>query len=79
LNVAVAVWIVPSLLFASAVMTPPPPLPYAVTTPAGAPRVPVVALLTGKMFGKAEIQVNVGEFVRSLTNGDVENVPIARN
>jgi hypothetical protein len=38
-----------------------------------------VLLLTGKTFGKAEIHVSVGEFVRSLTNGAVENVPIARN
>jgi hypothetical protein len=34
---------------------------------------------TGKTLGKEEIQVTVGEFVRSLTNGAVENVPTARN
>jgi hypothetical protein len=38
-----------------------------------------VLVLTGKTLGKAEIQVTVGEFVRSRTNGAVENVPIARN
>jgi hypothetical protein len=36
-------------------------------------------LLTGKTLGVAEIQVNVGELVRSLTVGELENVPIARN
>jgi hypothetical protein len=38
-----------------------------------------VLVLTGKTLGKEEIQVTVGEFVRSLTYGAVENVPIARN
>jgi hypothetical protein len=33
----------------------------------------------GKTLGKEEIQISEGEFVRSLTNGAVENVPIARN
>jgi hypothetical protein len=47
--------------------------------PAVAPRFPPVLLLTGKSLGKEEIQVNVGEFVRSLTNGALEKVPIARN
>lgn len=77
MNVAVAVCTVPSLLFASATMMP-LPAPYAVTIPAVAPRVPEV-LLTGKTLGTEEIQDSVVEFVRSLTNGEVENVPIARN
>jgi hypothetical protein len=57
----------------------PLPLPYAVTIPAVAPRLPAVLVLTGKTLGREEIQVSVGEFVRSLTVGEVENVPIARN
>jgi hypothetical protein len=36
-------------------------------------------VLMGKTLGVAEIQVRLGEFVRSLTVGAVENVPIARN
>jgi len=36
-------------------------------------------LSTGKTLGVAEIQVSVGEFVKSLTAGVPENVPIARN
>jgi hypothetical protein len=36
-------------------------------------------VLTGKTLGTAEIQVTMGEFVRSLMVGEVENVPIARN
>lgn len=35
--------------------------------------------MTGKTLGLAEIQVSMGEFVRSLTVGVLENVPIARN
>jgi hypothetical protein len=38
-----------------------------------------VLVLIGKSFGNEEIQVSVGEFVRSLTNGAPEKVPIARN
>jgi hypothetical protein len=47
--------------------------------PAVAPRFPAVLVLMGKSLGKEEIQVSVGEFVRSLVNGGLENVPIARN
>jgi hypothetical protein len=78
LKVAVAVWIVPSVLVASAMMVA-PPLPYAVTIPAEAPVFPPELVSTGKTLGKVEIQVSVGEFVRSLTYGAVENVPIAKN
>ena len=73
MNVAVAVCIAPSALVALAIMTA-LPFPYAVTIPAVAPRVPVVAVLTGKTLGTEEIQVSVGEFVRSLMVGVVENV-----
>jgi hypothetical protein len=55
------------------------PLAQALTMPAVAPTFPAVLVLTGKSFGNEEIQVSVGEFVRSLTNGAAENVPIARN
>jgi hypothetical protein len=78
LNVAVAVCIDPSLPVASAMMTA-PPVPYAVTIPAVAPKVPEVLVFTGKTLGAEEIQFSVGEFVRSLVAGGVENVPIARN
>jgi hypothetical protein len=76
--VAVAVWIVPSLLVASAIITA-LPLPIAVTVPALDPGDPAVLVFTGKLFGKVEIHVSVGELVRSLTVGVLENVPIARN
>lgn len=49
------------------------------TIPAVAPIFPALFVLTGKTLGKEEIQVSVGEFVRSLTVGAVENVPMARN
>jgi hypothetical protein len=55
------------------------PLAYAVTSPAVAPEFPPEFESTGKSLGKLEIQVVVGELVRSLTYGAVENVPIARN
>jgi hypothetical protein len=55
------------LLEAKALTTP----PFSVPAP------PVTLLLvTGKRFGSDECQVT--ELVRSLTVGDVENVPIAR-
>jgi hypothetical protein len=38
-----------------------------------------VLLLTGKTLGVAEIQVRLGEFVRSLRVGGTVNVPNARN
>jgi hypothetical protein len=47
--------------------------------PALAPRFPAVFVLMGKSLGKEEIQVSVGEFVRSLVNGGLEKVPMARN
>jgi hypothetical protein len=50
-----------------------------VTIPAVAPIFPALLVLTGKTLGEAEIQVSVGELVRSLTVGGAENVPIARN
>jgi hypothetical protein len=78
MNVAVAVCMLPSPPFASAVMVA-LPIPKALTIPAVAPSVPAVLVLTGKTLGTEEIQFNVGEFVRSLTVGAVENVPIARN
>ena len=78
MNVAVAVCIVPSLLVASAIITA-LPLPIAVTVPALDPGVPAVLVFTGKLLGMVEIHVSVGELVRSLTVGVVENVPIARN
>ena len=52
--------------FASAMMTA-LPLAYAVTIPALAPELPPVLVLTGKSLGKEDIQVRLGEFVRSLT------------
>ena len=54
------------------------PLPKAVITPAVVPELgaPVPLVLIGKILGAEEIQVT--EFVRSLTVGDAENVPIAR-
>jgi hypothetical protein len=66
LKVAVAVCIVPSVLLDSAMMVA-LPAAKALTIPALAPGPPPVLLLTGKSFGKDEIQVVVGEFVRSLT------------
>jgi hypothetical protein len=48
-----------------------------VTIPAEAPVFPPVLVSTGKILGKEEIQVT--ESVRSLTYGEVENVPIAKN
>jgi branched-subunit amino acid transport protein AzlD len=50
-----------------------------VTIPAVAPELPAVLVFTGKTLGTEETQVSIGEFVRSLTVGAVENVPIARN
>src|SRR5271167_4469973 len=47
--------------------------------PAEAPELPPELVLTGKTLGNAEIQVRLGEFVRSLTKGAVAYVPIARN
>ena len=47
--------------------------------PAVAPRDPPVLVLTGKTLGDEDTQLSVGEFVRSLTEGGVANVPIARN
>src|SRR5579863_2010150 len=41
------------------------------------PWVVLLLVLTGKIFGVEESQVTL--LVRSLTNGAVENVPIARN
>lgn len=76
LKVAVAVWIVPSLEVASAMMVV-PPLPYAVTIPAEAPVFPPVLVSTGNILGKAEIQVT--ESVRSRSYGALEKVPIAKN
>jgi hypothetical protein len=46
--------------------------PFSVPPPGG----PLLLLVTGKTFGPDVIQVT--EFVRSLTVGVVENVPIAR-
>ena len=66
LNCAVAVCMVPSGFLASAMMTA-PPLAYAVTIPAVAPELPPEFVFTGKSFGKEDIQVRLGEFVRSLT------------
>ena len=40
---------------------------------------PVQFVLTGKEFGKDEIQVVEGSFVTSRTYGACENVPMARN
>ena len=62
---------------ASAIITS-DPLPYAVTMPAVVPEAaaPVPFELIGKMFGAPEIQLT--EFVRSLTVGADANVPIAR-
>lgn len=55
------------------------PLPYAVTTPAGAAGFgfPVPFVFTGKIFGAEDSHVT--EFVRSRTVGGVENVPMAKN
>jgi hypothetical protein len=66
LNVAVAVWIVPSPLVASAMIVALPD-PYAVTRPAEAPELPPVFVSTGNTLGTSEIHVSVDEFVRSLT------------
>ena len=49
------------------------PDPLAVTSPAVAPGAP--ELLIGKIKGAVEIQVKVGELVRSWTVGAVEKVP----
>jgi hypothetical protein len=87
LKVAVAVCIVPSTLVASAMMVA-EPLAKAVTIPAVAPTHGVVAggvvgghpfEFTGKLLGKEEIHLSEESFVRSLTYGTVEKVPIARN
>jgi hypothetical protein len=78
LKVAVAVCIDPSLPVVSAMILA-LPVPYAVTIPAVAPILPALLVLTVKTLGAEEIQVSVGELVRSLTVGGVENVPIARN
>jgi hypothetical protein len=43
------------------------PLAYAVTIPVVAPELPPVLELTVKSLGKEEIQVRLGEFVKSLT------------
>lgn len=67
LNCAVAVWIVPSKGFVDSAMIVADPLAYAVTSPALAPEFPPLFVSTGKSFGKEEIQVVLGEFVRSLT------------
>jgi hypothetical protein len=78
-KVAEAVAIDPLLSVASAVMVA-PPLPQALTTPpfcVPPPAAVLLLLVTGKTFGADVIQVT--EFVRSLTVGAVENVPIARN
>src|SRR5690348_9825827 len=60
-------------------MISPLPCPYAVTIPAVVPELaaPVPFVLTGNIFGNAEIQLT--ELVRSLTVGELEKVPIARN
>ena len=55
------------------------PLAYAVTMPALALGVPPALVFTGKESGKEDIQVVLGSFVTSRTNGTSENVPIARN
>jgi hypothetical protein len=69
---------VPSVLLDSAMMVALPEA-KALTMPALAPGPPPVLVLTGKSFGRDEIQVVVFEFVRSLTYGGAENVPIAKN
>jgi hypothetical protein len=66
LNVDVAVCIDPSLLVASAMIVAPPD-PKAVTSPAVAPALPPALVSTVKTLGTSEIQVRLGEFVRSLT------------
>jgi hypothetical protein len=75
-NVAVAVWTVPSVAVASAMMVA-FPVPYAVAIPPGAPGFTApLSLLTVKMLGSEESHVTV--LVRSLTYGAVEKVPMAR-
>src|ERR1035438_1558514 len=56
-----------------------PPVPKALTIPAVAPCPPPLFLLTGKTFGTEEIQLGVGELVRSLTYGAVAKIKNARN
>src|ERR1039458_1102029 len=76
-KVAVAVCIDCVVVSVASAMITAFPAAYAVTVPAAAPGLGGVELVsTGKDSGREESQVT--ELVRSLTFGEVENVPMAR-